>query len=135
VTNELNALEKDFVNAFNENKGDHKRFAKQCTEIQADVHDLVSEKKLIRFVGLLVGIALGSAVTSIIWGLNRIDSVEERIIEVRGEARANASRGWEMAASLRRDMDKTQDHVDDLRKLHRLPTYRRPDSVGPPDED
>jgi hypothetical protein len=98
---------------YTRNEDDHK-------VIMSAVSELISDKKALRMVGILVGIALGSIVGIAIWFSDRISINAERINEVRAEERGNARQGFQLAEDLRRDIDRNELEIDRLRAKHGL---------------
>lgn len=113
---ELGQDRKNLEHFYTRNEDDHKNIVVQITE-------LISDKKALRMVGILVGIALGSIAGIAIWFSDRISENSEHITEVRSEERGNAREGFQIAKDLRRDIDSNETLLHDLQRLHRL----RPD--------
>ena len=88
------------------NQDDHKA-------IMSQVSELVSDKKALRLFGILLGIALGSVVTAMIWGTDRIDEVEDTALRHEAE-------GMEIGRGLRRDVIRHELEIDRLRQQHGL---------------
>ena len=88
------------------NQDDHRAIMSQVTE-------LVSDKKALRLFGILLGIALGSVVTAMIWGTDRIDEVEDAALQHEAE-------GMEIGRGLRRDVLRHELEIDRLRQQHGL---------------
>jgi protein involved in sex pheromone biosynthesis len=107
-----------------ENRDDHKA-------IMEHVVDLVSDKKALRLLGILVGVALGSVAGTIAWFSGRISDNSDHIHEVKIEERGNAAKGFQMAEDLRNDVDHNEEALREL--LHRIkPDERR--RIGPAEE-
>jgi len=88
------------------NQADHRA-------IMSQVSELVSDKKALRLFGILLGIALGSVVTAMIWGTDRIDEVEDA-------AQKHEAEGMEIGRGLRRDVIRHELEIDRLRQQHGL---------------
>ena len=100
------AMQKKLEKFYTRNEDDHKA-------IMVVLTDLISDKKALRLFGLLLGIALGSVVTAMIWGIDRIDEVEDG-------AQRHEAEGMEIGRGLRRDVDRNELEIDRLRKRHGL---------------
>ena len=94
------------------NQDDHKA-------IMSQVSELVSDKKALRLVGILMGLALGSVTGTVVYFANQMGDLDEHIEHVEAEERANAKYGFELANGLRRDLDKLEAKVRAMDKDHR----------------
>jgi hypothetical protein len=110
---QLRELRLDLEHVQAENRDDHKA-------IMGHVVELVSDKKALRLMGILVGIALGSIAGSIMWFSDRISDNSVDVHEVRSEERANAAKGFQLAEDLRNDIDHNEENLRELQRLHRI---------------
>jgi hypothetical protein len=63
----------------------------------------------------------------------RLDGIDSRISHVESEEQSNAARGFGLADHLRKDIDKNEDNLRELQRLHRIkPDDRR--RIGPAEE-
>jgi len=99
------------------NEGDHEA-------IMSQIMELVSDKKALRLFGIILGIALGSIIGAALWFSDRISDNSNLIKDVRAEERGNARQGFQIAEDLRKDVSDNEEHINELRKLHRLRSER-----------
>jgi len=93
---------RDEIHALNEkvdavdlrNQDDHQA-------IMAQIVELVSDKKALRVVGIVLGFVLGSLVGLVLWAADRVDEVEDG-------AQQHEAEGMEIGRGLRRDVDRLQ---------------------------
>lgn len=88
------------------NQEDHKAIMEQIVE-------LVSDKKALRLVGILVGIALGSIAGTITYFATKLDGVKQ-------SSEHHEAEGMEIGRGLRRDVERIEEDVEELQGLHRL---------------
>lgn len=117
---------KNLEKFYTRNEDDHKAIMGQIVE-------LVSDKKALRLVGILVGIAIGSIAGTIMWFSDRISNNAEHIQEVKAEEQGNAREGFQMAREMRKDIDHNEAKLHELQKLHRLRPDER-DRLRPKEE-
>lgn len=113
LRDELDQDRKNLERFYTRNEDDHKTISVQITE-------LLSDKKALRMVGILVGIALGSIAGIAIWFSDRISDNSAHIRSVMAEEQGNAREGFQIAKDLRRDIDNNEALMHELQRLHRL---------------
>lgn len=105
------------------------RWGKKFTSLAADyASDKKGRKTLTVIGGIVIGALLGSIAATATWAIDRIDAGDAKnsadIAKVEGETDKLTTSVETTAVSidgLRRDVDKNEKKIDDLRKLHRLP--------------
>ena len=94
LRDELRHLHKRVEQVDQRNQDDH-------TAIMAQIVELISDKKALRVVGVILGFVLGSLVGLVLWAADRIDEVEDG-------AQQHEAEGMEIGRGLRRDVDRLQ---------------------------
>lgn len=100
--------------------------ADSIEKLDEDVKDLLSDRKVFRLVGTLAFLFVASMGAGVIWGLDRLNTVEETASKFSAEAATHRAEATETVRGLRREIDKlerdiekNEDAIDELGKLHR----------------
>ena len=102
---EVAAHRKNMEQSYVRNQDDHKA-------IMAQIVELVSDKKALRLIGILVGFALGSIVGTVTYFASKLDAVKQG-------AESHEAEGMEIGRGLRRDVDHNERKIEELQRLHR----------------
>ena len=105
---------------------------KAHTQLSKILGDLVSDKKALRVIAIVAGVAFGSAVSTVAYSIVRTNAVEDHVMAVEQEEKANAKYGFELANGLRRDVQENASDIDRLQILHQ--EIREQDRIGPAKE-
>jgi hypothetical protein len=110
------------------NAKEHSAFRKANDKAHNEIFDFLRDtrnddkwKRRIVAVGWTVLMAVVGALT--LWmqsNENRLDGIDSRISHVESEEQSNAARGFGLADHLRKDIDKNENNLRELQRLHRI---------------
>jgi len=105
IRDEIKELREDVASSNVRNQDDHKAIMSQIVE-------LVSDKKALRLVGILVGLALGSIAGTVTYFASKLDAVKQ-------SSEKHEAEGMEIGRGLRRDVEHNAEDIEELQRLHR----------------